>query len=154
MGAAAVIGMLLDSARIWSGLVAFAAPLPFAWLAPDWILVLCLAFALPLNHSMAALQGRPRIAAALGPVGGPLVNYITVHAWQAAGLVASSVAGLPCAGTCMGDGYAGLAGLGVTLGANRASAIEFTVPDMSSLAAFFLIALNKKAPRMRGFLFS
>lgn len=84
MGAAAAIGLLLDSAWIWSGLVVFATPLPFAWLAPIWIMVLWLAFALTLNHSMASLQGHPWIAAALGAVGGPLAYYIAAHAWQAA----------------------------------------------------------------------
>jgi hypothetical protein len=86
MGVAAVIGLLLDSAWIWTGLIDFATPLPFAWLAPVWIIVLWLAFALTLNHSMASLQGRPWIAAALGAVGGPLAYSIAVHAWQAASL--------------------------------------------------------------------
>lgn len=86
MGAAATVGLLLDSAWIWTGLVDFATPMPVAWLAPAWILVLWLAFALTLNHSMASLQGRPWIAAVLGAIGGPLAYYIAVHAWQAASL--------------------------------------------------------------------
>lgn len=87
MGAAAVIGLLLDSVWIWSGLVIFATALPYDWLAPVWILVLWLAFALTLNHSLASLQGHPWIGAALGAVGGPLAYCVAVHAWQAASLI-------------------------------------------------------------------
>ncbi len=88
MGTAAAIGLLLDSIWIWIGLVEFATPLPVAWLAPVWIIVLWLAFALTLNHSMASLQHHPWLAAALGAVGGPLAYYVAVHAWQAASFIA------------------------------------------------------------------
>lgn len=81
---AVTLGLLVDSAWIWLGLLNFASPLPWTWLAPIWILVLWAGFALTLNHSMAGLRSHPVLAVAFGALGGPLAYWIAASAWKAA----------------------------------------------------------------------
>lgn len=84
VAAAVGLGLLVDSAWIWLGLLHFATPLPWDWLAPLWILVLWAGFALTLNHSLAALRQRPLLAVAFGALGGPLAYWFAGHTWKAA----------------------------------------------------------------------
>jgi len=100
VAAALACGLLIDTTLVWSGSVNFATPIPFAALAPLWILVLWAAFALTLNHSLAALQKHLWIAAAIGAVGAPLAYMAAArsfHAitldppeWHAIGLLAGT----------------------------------------------------------------
>jgi len=78
------LGLLVDSAWIWMGLLRFSTPLPWDWLAPIWILVLWAGFALTLNHSLAALRQRPALAVAFGALGGPLAYWFAGSTWKAA----------------------------------------------------------------------
>jgi len=71
-GIACVVGFLADTAFIQAHLLAYAEPLPFAAVAPYWILGMWINFALTLNGSMRWLHGRYLLAAMLGAVGGPL----------------------------------------------------------------------------------
>ncbi len=52
-------------------------------LAPIWILALWANFALTLNHSLAWLQSRPWLAAALGAIGAPLAYFFAARSWHA-----------------------------------------------------------------------
>jgi hypothetical protein len=83
MAAAAVLGFGIDTVWVQSGLMQFAAPEPFAAVAPVWIVALWMGFALTLNHSMAGLRQHLVFGAALGIVGGPLAYYVAAHAWHA-----------------------------------------------------------------------
>ncbi|WP_133501006.1 DUF2878 domain-containing protein, partial [Cognatilysobacter terrigena] len=84
VAAAVAMGLLFDGALVRSGWVTYAADsgvLP----APAWILALWAAFAITLNHALAAL--RPSMAAVLGAVGGPL-SYLAAERLGAIALVA------------------------------------------------------------------
>lgn len=71
VGAAAGIGILVDSTLALTGQVQFASAWPHA-LAPFWMLSLWMAFATTLNHSLRWLMCRPVAAGLAGAVGGPL----------------------------------------------------------------------------------
>lgn len=86
---AAVIGFIVDSTLVQAGLLAFAAPVPWAQLAPVWIVALWMSFALTLNHSLAYLKSHLALAAVLGAVGAPVAYWIAAHAWQALHFVAT-----------------------------------------------------------------
>ena len=69
---AGMVGLVVDTIFIQTHLLAYAEPLPFAAVAPYWILGMWINFALTLNGSMRWLHGRYWLAAALGAIGGPL----------------------------------------------------------------------------------
>ena len=79
---AATIGFGVDSAFVQAGLLSYAAALPWADLAPAWIVALWMSFALTLNHSLAYLKMHPPIAAMLGGIGAPLAYLAAAH-WGA-----------------------------------------------------------------------
>lgn len=81
--AAGFTGALLDSIWAFTGLLAFASPVPSAQLAPVWIVTLWMSFALTFNHSLAMLKSRLWLAAALGALGGPIAYAISGRAWNA-----------------------------------------------------------------------
>ncbi len=86
---ACVVGFIVDTAFIQLNLLAYSEPLPFAAVAPYWILGMWINFALTLNGSMRWLHGRYRLAAGLGAIGGPLA-YVAGVKLGAAELLASS----------------------------------------------------------------
>ena len=69
------IGLVLDTAWIRFGLLEYAMPWPAADFAPAWIMLLWLALALVINHSMALFKQRLVLIAALGGVGSPLSYF-------------------------------------------------------------------------------
>lgn len=69
------IGVVLDTAWIQMGLLVFAMPWPWAGVAPFWIMLLWLALALVINHSMATCKRRPILLAAMGLIGSPMSYY-------------------------------------------------------------------------------
>lgn len=71
IGAALLLGLLVDGALALSGQVRFADAWPQN-LAPYWMSSLWIAFATTLNHSLRWLMRRPAVAAAGGAIGGPL----------------------------------------------------------------------------------
>jgi len=79
LGAAALTGFLLDTLFLQLGVLDYAAPLPSTQLAPFWIVVMWMNFALTLNVSMRWLQGRYALSALLGAVGGPLAYIAGVE---------------------------------------------------------------------------
>jgi len=74
LAVALTLGVLLDGALSFGGVLRYAAPQPSLppGGAPLWILALWVAFALTLNHSLAWLRQRSLTAALLGAAGGPL----------------------------------------------------------------------------------
>lgn len=84
LGLCLAAGLALDGALARLGLIEYRLPGPLP--APLWILGLWTCFALTLNHSLAFLAGRPRLAAALGGIGAPLAYLAAAHGWQAASL--------------------------------------------------------------------
>ncbi len=70
-----LVGITLDSAWIQLGLLEFAMPWPWAGVAPLWIMLLWLAVALVINHSMRAFKHRLTILAVAGAIGSPLSYY-------------------------------------------------------------------------------
>ena len=87
---ACMVGLVVDTIFIQTHLLAYAEPLPFAAVAPYWILGMWINFALTLNGSMRWLHGRYLLAAALGAIGGPLA-YAAGVKLGAAALLASDV---------------------------------------------------------------
>lgn len=81
--AAAGIGFVIDSAFAQTGLLGYAASVPWPQLAPIWIVALWMSFALTLNHSLAYLKTHLLLAAALGGIGAPLAYWAAGHAWGA-----------------------------------------------------------------------
>ena len=71
-----VLGFAVDNAYVASGLLEFRDP-AFA-LAPYWMALLWVNFALIVEHGLVFLQGRPVVAAVLGAFGGPSAYYAGV----------------------------------------------------------------------------
>jgi len=72
LASAVLLGFLIDSALALGGWLSYATPLPFAGLAPAWIVVLWAGFALTVNHSLAFLKRNFALAVVFGALGGPL----------------------------------------------------------------------------------
>jgi hypothetical protein len=72
IAAAAVIGLLWDSALVASGLLVYPSGQLAAVLAPVWILALWVGFATCINVSLRWLKARLWLAAAVGAVAGPM----------------------------------------------------------------------------------
>jgi len=75
VGAAATVGLVLDSLLLATGWVEFTGGNLAGQLAPPWMLALWVNFALTLNVSLRPLQERPLLAAAVGMVGGPFAYW-------------------------------------------------------------------------------
>ena len=71
-GALCAIGLVVESAVVAQGHVAYPAGQPVAWLAPYWMVALWSEFAIALNVTLRWLKRRPWLAAVLGAVFGPL----------------------------------------------------------------------------------
>jgi hypothetical protein len=80
---AAVLGGLLDSAFVASGLLRYAAQWPVAGLAPAWIVALWINLALALNHSLRWVRPHPAWAAVLGAIAAPLSYLGAARGWDA-----------------------------------------------------------------------
>ncbi len=79
---AAAIGFIIDSTFVQTGLLTYAATIPWEDLAPVWIVALWMSFALTLNHSLAYLKTHALVGAALGGIGAPLAYLAAAH-WGA-----------------------------------------------------------------------
>jgi hypothetical protein len=75
LAAAAAIGLGFDSLLLASGWVEFTGKLNALGLAPYWMPMLWVNFAMTLNVSLRWLQGFPLTGALLGAVGGPLAYW-------------------------------------------------------------------------------
>ena len=70
-----VLGLALDSAWVQLGLLAYASPWPVPGLAPLWIMLLWLALALVINHSMSLFKHRLLLIGVLGGIGSPMSYF-------------------------------------------------------------------------------
>jgi hypothetical protein len=73
--AAAVIGLVLDTALVMSGFVGFSSGVLIDGVTPHWMLGLWIVFATTLTASMRWLVTRPLLAIAFGALGGPIAYY-------------------------------------------------------------------------------
>jgi hypothetical protein len=83
MLALSALGFALDSLFVRFGLMHFASAVPWPGLAPVWMVALWTSFALSLNHSLAFLQQRPLLGAALGGAGSPFAYWVAANGWHA-----------------------------------------------------------------------
>ncbi|NVK21757.1 MAG: DUF2878 domain-containing protein [Kangiellaceae bacterium] len=72
------MGMVIDSLWVYFKLIEYKELWPSSSLAPYWIGVLWVTFALSLNHSMKWLFDHPKIALIFGALGGPL-SYLAAQ---------------------------------------------------------------------------
>jgi len=66
------LGLIVDSIWVQSGWLIFSDQRPFSFLAPVWIIVLWVGFAMTINHSLAWLDRHPILPIAMGFIGGPM----------------------------------------------------------------------------------
>jgi len=98
-----MIGFILDTLLVQFGFLVYATPWPSAGFAPLWIMLLWVALALVINHSMSAFKDRLWLLAILGGVGSPMSYYAgsrfgavewAAPAWQVAAATGLSWAAL------------------------------------------------------------
>lgn len=75
VGICVVAGFILDTAWIQSGLLRYAMPWPSEQLAPFWIGLLWIAFALVINHSMRVFKQRLLAVSLLAGIGSPMSYF-------------------------------------------------------------------------------
>lgn len=68
---AIVLGLMFDSLWVQLGFLEFADQRPFSMLAPAWIIILWMGFALTINHSLTWINIHPALPALLGAICGP-----------------------------------------------------------------------------------
>lgn len=73
--AAGALGFAADTIQGWLGVFQFTSGYAMEWLAPPWIVVMWMQFGGTLRHCLAWLTSNPRLAAALGLLGGPLAFW-------------------------------------------------------------------------------
>ena len=69
------LGFVLDSAWVQIGLLQYASAWPWPGFAPIWIMLLWIAVALVINHSMAAFKQRLVLLTVAGAVGSPFSYF-------------------------------------------------------------------------------
>ena len=74
-GVAVLVGLVLDTVLLRSGLIAYHGEMFWSGAAPLWILALWANFALTLNGCLGWLQQRHLVAATLALIFGPLSYY-------------------------------------------------------------------------------
>ncbi len=72
---ALLMGLVIDSVWINSGVLTFTSQGPVSWLSPMWLLALWAGFALTINHSMSWLKLHPLLPILLGMISAPLSYY-------------------------------------------------------------------------------
>lgn len=72
IGAALVLGLIIDSAWILVGFMEFKTHWPSPVVTPIWMLLLWVGFALTLNHSLVWLKQHRLLPAVMGLIGGPM----------------------------------------------------------------------------------
>ncbi|NNN07551.1 MAG: DUF2878 domain-containing protein [Elusimicrobia bacterium] len=73
LAAVGAFGAALESAAVALGLYGYAGGWGVWWLAPAWIVALWVLLAATFESSLAWLDGRPWLAAAVGAVASPLI---------------------------------------------------------------------------------
>lgn len=73
--AAILLGLIIDTCWTIFGLMQFTDPRPLHPIAPIWILIMWVGFALTINHSMAWMKEHRLLPALMGFIGGPMAYY-------------------------------------------------------------------------------
>ena len=89
----ALFGFTFDTLLASAGLFSFARTSIAAWLSPPWMVALWMIFATTLNASLAWLDQRRALAAALGALSGP-ASYVAGARLGAIELPANALASL------------------------------------------------------------
>lgn len=69
--AAIVLGLIFDSLWVQLGFLNYVEQRPLSMLAPAWIIILWMGFALTINHSLTWMNSHPLLPLFLGAVCGP-----------------------------------------------------------------------------------
>lgn len=69
---AVILGLIIDSLWVYLGLMKFELALPWEVIAPFWIILLWIGFALTVNHSMMWLKNKWYLPIAMGMIGAPI----------------------------------------------------------------------------------
>lgn len=72
---AIALGLVIDTAWIQLGLIEYSDPIPFTAIAPLWIILLWVGFAMTINHSLSWLNKHPLLPAVTGLIFAPL-SYV------------------------------------------------------------------------------
>ena len=72
---AILMGLIIDSLWVATGVLEYTDQRPFNFIAPLWILVLWAGFALTINHSMAWMKAHPLLPSLLGLISAPLSYF-------------------------------------------------------------------------------
>jgi len=72
VASAIIFGLIIDTFWVQSGLFSFTYNWPIPGMAPAWIIILWIGFALTINHSLSWLKTHPLLPALMGLIGGPL----------------------------------------------------------------------------------
>jgi len=67
-----ILGLSVDSLWLQLELFSFTYQWPIEGVAPAWIIILWIGFALTINHSLGWLKMHPLLPALMGLIGGPL----------------------------------------------------------------------------------
>lgn len=86
VASALLIGLIVETTLIQTGLIGFESDFPSNQIAPLWMLGLWANFALTLNHSLAFLKQRLGLAAVIGAALGPFAYYTAGEVFGAAHL--------------------------------------------------------------------
>lgn len=86
---AIVMGLAIDSLWVYLGLMMFQLPLPWTAMAPFWIVLLWMGFALTVNHSLMWLKNAWYLPIAMGMIGAP-VAYLAGQKFGALTFTAST----------------------------------------------------------------
>lgn len=73
--AAALFGLLLDSAQLWAGVFSFPGERMIQWLPPPFMTVLWMQFATTFRYSLSWLSGRYALCSLFGLIGAPLAFF-------------------------------------------------------------------------------
>jgi hypothetical protein len=71
LAACLALGLVVETALVQAGFVAYPSGQPVAWLPPYWLVALWGLFGITLNVTLRWLHARPALAAALGAIAGP-----------------------------------------------------------------------------------
>jgi hypothetical protein len=72
---ALVMGLVIDSAWVIGGVLEYPNAWPNNGLAPAWIIIMWVGFALTVNHSLKWMKSHPSLPIIGGLVGGPLAYF-------------------------------------------------------------------------------
>ncbi|HKL54431.1 MAG TPA: DUF2878 domain-containing protein [Wenzhouxiangellaceae bacterium] len=101
VGAFIATGLIIDTLWIRAGIVEYATAWPAPGFIPAWLLLLWVAFALTVNHSLGVFRRRWRLFMLLATVGSPM-SYSAAAAFGAVTWLAPSWLVIFCVGPVWG----------------------------------------------------